>query len=147
MYVSAILFLRKEVELAITVLEDGGEAFLIKFGVAATPQPCYLRFTHFISGTSGFVRYFGAKYDDNFIVFENIRAMRCPQAIFVKFFVYRDNQSRPAQSKGRPRRAALTGIFAQDQFAVPFGCGGNAALVVTPRIRSRAACNALSSFG
>ena len=32
-----------------------------------------LRPTHFVSGTSGFSRYFGAKYADDFIVFENIR--------------------------------------------------------------------------
>jgi hypothetical protein len=29
--------------------------------------------THFISGTSGFARYFGAMYGDDFVVFENIR--------------------------------------------------------------------------
>jgi len=29
--------------------------------------------THFVSGTSGFTRYFGAKYADDFVVFENIR--------------------------------------------------------------------------
>lgn len=32
-----------------------------------------LRPTHFIAGTSGFVRYFGAKYADDFVVFENVR--------------------------------------------------------------------------
>jgi hypothetical protein len=32
-----------------------------------------LKPTHFISGTSGFARYFGAKYGDDFVVFENIR--------------------------------------------------------------------------
>jgi hypothetical protein len=32
-----------------------------------------LRPTHFICGSSGFVRYFGAKYADDFIVFENAR--------------------------------------------------------------------------
>jgi hypothetical protein len=32
-----------------------------------------LRPTHFISGTSGFVRYFGAKYADDFVVFENLQ--------------------------------------------------------------------------
>jgi hypothetical protein len=32
-----------------------------------------LRPTHFISGTSGFIRYFGAKYADDFVVFENLR--------------------------------------------------------------------------
>jgi hypothetical protein len=32
-----------------------------------------LRPTHFIAGTSGFVRYFGAKYADDFVVFENLR--------------------------------------------------------------------------
>lgn len=41
-----------------------------------------LRPTHFISGTTGFVRYFGAKYDDNFVVFENIRY---GNAIYVMF--------------------------------------------------------------
>jgi hypothetical protein len=41
-----------------------------------------LKSTHFISGTSGFVRYFGAKYDDNFVVFENIRY---GNAIYVMF--------------------------------------------------------------
>ena len=29
--------------------------------------------THFISGSSGFARYFGAKFDDDFVVFENVR--------------------------------------------------------------------------
>ena len=29
--------------------------------------------THFIAGTSGFVRYFGAKYADDFVVFESLR--------------------------------------------------------------------------
>jgi hypothetical protein len=29
--------------------------------------------THFVSGTSGFVRYFGAMYGDDFVVFESIR--------------------------------------------------------------------------
>lgn len=32
-----------------------------------------LRPTHFIAGTSGFVRYFGAKYANDFVVFENVR--------------------------------------------------------------------------
>lgn len=32
-----------------------------------------LKPTHFIAGSSGFARYFGAKYDDDFVVFENIR--------------------------------------------------------------------------
>ena len=32
-----------------------------------------LRPTHFIAGTSGFIRYFGAKYADDFVVFENVR--------------------------------------------------------------------------
>jgi hypothetical protein len=32
-----------------------------------------LRPTHFIAGTSGFIRYFGAKYADDFVVFENLR--------------------------------------------------------------------------
>lgn len=32
-----------------------------------------LKPTHFISGTSGFARYFGAMYGDDFVVFENIR--------------------------------------------------------------------------
>lgn len=41
-----------------------------------------LKPTHFISGTSGFVRYFGAKYDDNFVVFENVRY---GNAIYVMF--------------------------------------------------------------
>jgi hypothetical protein len=38
-----------------------------RLGVFAKLKP-----THFISGTSGFIRYFGAMYDDNFVVFENI---------------------------------------------------------------------------
>ena len=41
-----------------------------------------LRPTHFISGTSGFSRYFGAKYADDFVVFENIRY---GNAIYVMF--------------------------------------------------------------
>jgi hypothetical protein len=41
-----------------------------------------LRPTHFISGTSGFIRYFGAKYADDFVVFENIRY---GNAIYVMF--------------------------------------------------------------
>jgi hypothetical protein len=41
-----------------------------------------LRPTHFVAGTSGFVRYFGAKYDDNFVVFENLRY---GNAIYVMF--------------------------------------------------------------
>ena len=41
-----------------------------------------LRPTHFISGTSGFVRYFGAKYADDFVIFENVRY---GNAIYVMF--------------------------------------------------------------
>jgi hypothetical protein len=41
-----------------------------------------LKPTHFISGTSGFARYFGAKYGDDFVVFENIRY---GNAIYVMF--------------------------------------------------------------
>jgi hypothetical protein len=41
-----------------------------------------LRPTHFVSGTSGFIRYFGAKYDENFVVFENVRY---GNAIYVMF--------------------------------------------------------------
>lgn len=32
-----------------------------------------LKPTHFVSGTTGFVRYFGAKYADDFVVFESLR--------------------------------------------------------------------------
>jgi hypothetical protein len=32
-----------------------------------------LRPTHFVAGTSGFIRYFGAKFADDFVVFENVR--------------------------------------------------------------------------
>jgi hypothetical protein len=32
-----------------------------------------LRPTHFIAGSSGFIRYFGAKYAGDFVVFENVR--------------------------------------------------------------------------
>jgi hypothetical protein len=38
--------------------------------------------THFVSGTSGFVRYFGAQYDDDFVVFENLNY---GNAIYVMF--------------------------------------------------------------
>jgi hypothetical protein len=38
--------------------------------------------THFVAGTSGFVRYFGAKYADDFVVFENVRY---GNAIYVMF--------------------------------------------------------------
>jgi hypothetical protein len=48
-----------------------------RLGVFAKLKP-----THFISGTSGFIRYFGAMYDDNFVVFENIRY---GNAIYVMF--------------------------------------------------------------
>lgn len=48
-----------------------------RLAVFARLQP-----THFIAGTSGFVRYFGAKYDDNFVVFENVRY---GNAIYVMF--------------------------------------------------------------
>lgn len=41
-----------------------------------------LKPTHFISGSSGFARYFGAKYGDDFVVFENIRY---GNAIYVMF--------------------------------------------------------------
>lgn len=41
-----------------------------------------LKPTHFIAGTSGFVRYFGAKYADDFVVFENVRY---GNAIYVMF--------------------------------------------------------------
>jgi hypothetical protein len=41
-----------------------------------------LRPTHFISGNTGFVRYFGAKYADDFVVFENLRY---GNAIYVMF--------------------------------------------------------------
>jgi len=41
-----------------------------------------LKPTHFISGTTGFVRYFGAKYGDDFVVFENVRY---GNAIYVMF--------------------------------------------------------------
>jgi hypothetical protein len=41
-----------------------------------------LRPTHFISGSTGFVRYFGAKYGDDFVVFENLRY---GNAIYVMF--------------------------------------------------------------
>lgn len=41
-----------------------------------------LRPTHFVSGSTGFVRYFGAKYADDFVVFENLRY---GNAIYVMF--------------------------------------------------------------
>ena len=41
-----------------------------------------LKPTHFIAGTSGFVRYFGAKFAGDFVVFENIRY---GNAIYVMF--------------------------------------------------------------
>lgn len=44
-------------------------------GIIATRLQTFeeLEPTHFVSGNSGFARYFGAKYDDNFVVFENVR--------------------------------------------------------------------------
>jgi hypothetical protein len=50
-----------------------------------------LRPTHFISGTNGFVRYFGAKYDDDFVVFENLRY---GNAIYVMFEKWQDLSQR-----------------------------------------------------
>lgn len=50
-----------------------------------------LRPTHFISGTSGFIRYFGAKYANDFVVFENIRY---GNAIYVMFERWQDLSQR-----------------------------------------------------
>jgi hypothetical protein len=41
-----------------------------------------LRPTHFVAGTSGFARYFGAKFADDFVVFENLRY---GNAVYVMF--------------------------------------------------------------
>jgi len=50
-----------------------------------------LRPTHFISGTSGFIRYFGAKYANDFVVFENIRY---GNALYVMFERWQDLSQR-----------------------------------------------------
>jgi hypothetical protein len=41
--------------------------------------------THFVSGTSGFIRYFGAKYADDFVVFENVRYGNALYVIFERW--------------------------------------------------------------
>jgi hypothetical protein len=62
-------------ELAAHLLQRGGGGSVQQQKAIADRLVVFEKFkpTDYIAGSSGFVRYFGAKYDDDFVVFENIR--------------------------------------------------------------------------
>jgi hypothetical protein len=102
-------------ELAAQLLQRGGGGSIQQQGVISKRLETFekLKPTDFIAGSSGFVRYFGAIYDDDFVVFENIRY---GNAMYVMFENWKELSQRSRIDLLKGNREGFERIEHRDQW-------------------------------